>query len=276
MLEGAPHGAVHVGVGGWMGSVPTAAQDPIFYLHHCNMDRLWNLWLAQGGRTDPLSDATWKNTPFTFFDEHGTAVTMTSCDVLRAAKQLHYTYEGEPPQVDGFCAPPIAVVQEWVRETVFRVPVPPIVLGAKPVSFAMDLAALRRHAAGAAARSTESVFLELDDVEADRQPGVVWQVYFGLPDGAAFDANGPYYVGTLALFGAGVREEAHHFMPAKVTLRINEALRRVLDERKGRVSVTLVPTGIEVNGKPTAPEPAATVRIGRVNVVVERQAAPAT
>jgi len=31
------------------GSVPTAAQDPIFYLHHSNIDRWWNLWLKQGG-----------------------------------------------------------------------------------------------------------------------------------------------------------------------------------------------------------------------------------
>ena len=57
-----PHGNVHVLVGGWMGSVATAAQDPIFYLHHSNVDRLWNLWLAQGGgRTDPLLDAAWKS-----------------------------------------------------------------------------------------------------------------------------------------------------------------------------------------------------------------------
>lgn len=56
-----PHGSVHVETGGWMRRVETAAQDPIFYLHHSNVDRLWDLWLAQGGgRTDPLSDTTWK------------------------------------------------------------------------------------------------------------------------------------------------------------------------------------------------------------------------
>jgi tyrosinase len=28
-------------VGGDMASVPSAAYDPIFYLHHANIDRLW-------------------------------------------------------------------------------------------------------------------------------------------------------------------------------------------------------------------------------------------
>jgi hypothetical protein len=41
-LEESPHGQVHVFVGGDMGSVPTSARDPIFWLHHCNIDRLWN------------------------------------------------------------------------------------------------------------------------------------------------------------------------------------------------------------------------------------------
>ena len=67
-----PHGNVHFEVGGSMCCVPTAALDPIFYLHHANVDRQWNLWLAQGGgRTDPLWDATWKTRQYTFFDENG-------------------------------------------------------------------------------------------------------------------------------------------------------------------------------------------------------------
>ena len=34
-----------------MGSVPTAAYDPIFWAHHCMIDRLWYLWqLRHPGR----------------------------------------------------------------------------------------------------------------------------------------------------------------------------------------------------------------------------------
>ena len=27
-----------------MGSIPTAAYDPLFWAHHCMIDRLWYLW----------------------------------------------------------------------------------------------------------------------------------------------------------------------------------------------------------------------------------------
>ena len=98
--ESTPHGSVHVSIGGWMGSVPTAAQDPIFYLHHANIDRLWNLWLKQGGmRSNPVNDAAWRTTEFQFFNENGAQVSMTGCDVLRAQEQLNYIYENEAAQV---------------------------------------------------------------------------------------------------------------------------------------------------------------------------------
>ncbi len=47
LVESPYHNMVHVGVGGDMGRVPMAAKDPIFWLHHCNIDRLWSLWMDQ-------------------------------------------------------------------------------------------------------------------------------------------------------------------------------------------------------------------------------------
>jgi len=42
------HNLVHVWVGGSM--LPgTSPNDPIFFLHHSNVDRLWNLWQKQNG-----------------------------------------------------------------------------------------------------------------------------------------------------------------------------------------------------------------------------------
>ncbi|KAJ7093948.1 hypothetical protein B0H15DRAFT_147237 [Mycena belliarum] len=42
-LEGGPHGAIHSAVGGDM-SPATSPNDPIFFLHHAQVDRLWTLW----------------------------------------------------------------------------------------------------------------------------------------------------------------------------------------------------------------------------------------
>ena len=54
------HGGVHVWVGGAMGSVPTSPADPIFWMHHANLDRLWWQWQnsPQGaGKNPTLSGA---------------------------------------------------------------------------------------------------------------------------------------------------------------------------------------------------------------------------
>jgi len=58
------HGAVHGRVNGDMGSVPTAAYDPIFYLHHANLDRLWAAWQADHPGALPATEATFELPPF--------------------------------------------------------------------------------------------------------------------------------------------------------------------------------------------------------------------
>ena len=60
----------------------TAALDPIFWLHHANIDRLWEVWLRQGNRVNPRDTVWLTDTPFDFFDATGTARQMTSSEVL--------------------------------------------------------------------------------------------------------------------------------------------------------------------------------------------------
>ncbi len=43
------HDHVHVWVGGDMQDVTTAAYDPIFFAHHCMIDRIWYLWQVRHG-----------------------------------------------------------------------------------------------------------------------------------------------------------------------------------------------------------------------------------
>lgn len=70
-LEGNPHNWVHVMVGGQQNSnmqsglmaVPaTAALDPIFYLHHANIDRMWTAWNVTGNNSN-TDDPNWLNGP---------------------------------------------------------------------------------------------------------------------------------------------------------------------------------------------------------------------
>jgi tyrosinase len=50
------HDNVHVWVGGTMSEIPVAAYDPIFWAHHCMIDRLWYLWqLGHPGADPPAS-----------------------------------------------------------------------------------------------------------------------------------------------------------------------------------------------------------------------------
>jgi hypothetical protein len=58
------HGGVHVRVGGDMGSVPSAGYDPIFYLHHANIDRLWAAWQAAHPGPLPADEASLQLQPF--------------------------------------------------------------------------------------------------------------------------------------------------------------------------------------------------------------------
>jgi tyrosinase len=52
-MEGTPHGAAHVSFNGYINSVPVAPRDPLFFLLHCNVDRLWALWQFLNQRDDP-------------------------------------------------------------------------------------------------------------------------------------------------------------------------------------------------------------------------------
>lgn len=52
-MEGSPHGAAHVSFSGYISSIDTAAKDPLFFMLHANVDRLWSLWQWLERRTDP-------------------------------------------------------------------------------------------------------------------------------------------------------------------------------------------------------------------------------
>jgi tyrosinase len=96
-LESAPHDLVHVAIGGAMGDPRTAALDPVFWLHHANIDRLWQVWLDKGNRINP-TQSSWLDFKFSFHDKNGKIAQMTCSSVEDTRKVLSgYTYRGVAP-----------------------------------------------------------------------------------------------------------------------------------------------------------------------------------
>ena len=60
-MEGNPHGSAHVSFGGMIQSPATAPRDPLFFLLHCNVDRLWAKWQKQNSRFDPAVVPSFNN-----------------------------------------------------------------------------------------------------------------------------------------------------------------------------------------------------------------------
>lgn len=60
IFENAPHNPIHNLIGNAMADM-ISPNDPIFWLHHANVDRLWTAWVAAGGgRTMPaLKNSYW-------------------------------------------------------------------------------------------------------------------------------------------------------------------------------------------------------------------------
>ena len=58
-MEGNPHGSAHVSFGGSISSIGTAARDPLFFLLHCNVDRLWAKWQRLNNRFNAATPASY-------------------------------------------------------------------------------------------------------------------------------------------------------------------------------------------------------------------------
>jgi tyrosinase len=61
-----PHGTVHNNIGKDIWDIRRSARDPIFWLHHANIDRLWTVWTKNRGRKNPPPASTWAQASFTF------------------------------------------------------------------------------------------------------------------------------------------------------------------------------------------------------------------
>lgn len=181
--EGTPHGSMHNRVGGWMSGFNTAGLDPLFWLHHCNIDRLWSVWRAMDPTHTNPTDASWLGMSFDFHDASGAIVTKTIGDAVDTLA-LGYQYEDIS---NPFAAPEEsleAAAETPRRPRVAEKPIPemvgateqPVPLGRRraatthvPVSAPTGpgLEAMTNEAAEA---RPQRVFINIENVTGDGQP----------------------------------------------------------------------------------------------------------
>ena len=208
-----PHGGLHTWVRGDMGSVPYAAYDPIFWLHHGNVDRQWAQWQAGTNNAPPLSDIMIKDLqPFG----------MTADAVIDYKTNLNYEYEGLSPM-----PPQHFLLAE--RENLFRV---------EGLTFDANRQAaflMVHDLKPASASYNVDVFINQPDAD-EKTP---------------LDGN-PNYAGSFGIFGGGKHAaHAEHLDAKKVqrVLNISKAASRFTkSDEKTNLRVKLVIT--DMDGKP--------------------------
>lgn len=287
-LERHPHNVVHSALGGLMSAVRTAAQDPIFWLHHANIDRLWNQWLQQGqGRSDP-GDATWLNTTFTFYDEAGHAVCLTGAQIVDTVGQLNYRYDSDPlpyarigsstlmaqraASQSGDRSPSSERQPTIVTESTALAEGQQITLSAMPATVQLPVTeTVRTNLQHLAHEPAPKLILRIDDIHTNKPPEFYYDVFVDPPHGQELDSETPGFVGNLSLFSLAPHEmrggQPMSTDNVFIDFDISHLLGSILEHRGLAVSVILVPRGlVDASGNPLplAPQTAATVRAVRL------------
>jgi len=278
-----PHGSMHDAVGGgdgWMDSFETAALDPIFWIHHSNIDRLWEVWLQRDKRhTNPTLAAWLSSIDFDFHDASGAPVTLKVNQVLDTKNPLlDYVYQDVSDPL-GAAHPLVAAAEPSAPMEIERIPemvgasdAQPITLGPQPhsVEFAVKEptgpGAMARMARGPAA--APEVHLNLENITAEARPIQAYTVYVNLPDGANPDNYPQLKAGRLPRFGiveASRQSKEHAGDGMNVSFEIShivDALKQAKSWDPKRLRVTFVPrdnTGAAaLNTKP--------VKVGRISL----------
>jgi tyrosinase len=277
-LELTPHGSMHVAVGGdtgWMSAFNTAALDPIFWLHHANIDRLWQVWLdaGRGNHADPTSGDWLRSVSFAFHDAQGNEVTMVPADVLDTRKApLEYTY-------DRVVAPLAPVERAAITEAIaMGEQLPPEMVGAteRPIQLSEEAT----HATFAVASPSRGIvrgptraglvdaariFLNVEHLTSTRRVAA-YDVYIAVPVGADPSHHEDKFVGRLPMFGlveASRTGGAHSGSGLHYVLEVTEAIKRLAAQPGWD------PSQLRVSFVPVRRVAGAKVDVGRVSLYVE-------
>ena len=212
-INAAPHGAIHdyVGAGndttgllqfnnpitnsttntGLMGWVPTAGFDPVFWLHHSNIDRVWQQWTnSDNGKMITLEELKSVEWPYVFFDENGKKVEYTMDQVIKIIYDMDYDFDDTKVQpksqntlVQATHIRPIAVstTDFKVNKGLTNIKVDKLLTSSSPSSFS-------------------KMNMEVT-VSFIKVPRGVYEVYLNIPSDEVLHPSSKYFVGFMNFFG---------------------------------------------------------------------------
>ena len=286
-LEIVPHGSIHVavGAGGWMSGFNTAGLDPIFWLHHANIDRLWEVWLNRHtGHKNPTSLQWLSRIAFSFHDATPKIVTMRCSEVIDTTA-LDYAYDDISDPLPAPGPGPESAVIEREMEVAMADSVPPELVGATETSFKVGntpsrirvptpahaaargrLAASHAEAAPAGALEATApqprVLLQLENLTA-RGTANSYDVYVNIPEGQDPTQYPEQRAGRIDLFGVAEASRATAQHPGSgltYTLDISGIYQRLA------AAADWDPQNIDVSLVPVRKWEGATVTVGRVSL----------
>jgi hypothetical protein len=233
-IDQAPHGAMHdyIGcgnlntpswnriyqqqeTGGLMGNVPSAAFDPIFWVHHANIDYLWTTWARSSrGRNPNLDSLQAKPWNYQFFDENGKPVTYTVAQAYAAALHPDYRYDVFAAPSDEKMLAIGAPRQEAAPVALATATVGKAVVGSTKFSARLAVptrqtSLLKSATPRPAAAGAQRLLLRVE-VSLAKEPKGFYEVYVRNQGGAGLLAVRPQLAGILNFFGVAHRHGAGH------------------------------------------------------------------
>jgi tyrosinase len=268
-LEATPHGSMHMYVDGWMSSFDTTGLDPLFYCHHCNIDRLWEVWLERDTNHENPAQQFWeRGVSFPFRTAAGGEARMVSADVVDIENQLGYLYEdvsdplgGAPdvfglgavmasfPEMIGASRRSIDVRSDGATHTVITAP-----KGRPGESFG-------------ASTQTQRVYLHLENLTCEG-PARAIEVYVGTTPGEEPSPDSGTRVARFPLFGIREATRAdgpHSGSGLTFATEITPYVRQLADDPDSDV------LEIQIAFRPVGNWGDTPVRVGRVSLYAENE-----
>ena len=267
-LEYLPHNAVHMAIGGLMADPATAALDPVFWAHHSNIDRLWEVWIQRdSAHTNPTVAAWLKNLSFSFKDESGTEVDLM-CEQVLDTKALDYEYDdtSDPIKTTKKTFAPMTPHPQLVT----ALPQPLKVGGAEPAVHGKLRAAASPYAGATQMLAVDGeptrFYAHFDNITSDEHVQAL-DVYIGVPDGEDPTEHEDRFAGRLGLFGlveASTRDDRRSGDGLRFVLDVTDLLSAIPMEQTADGFIE-IPISIRRVGEQTAES----MRIGRVSLYAE-------